>query len=261
MGVNCGNLILLAEYARRARLGSVLTYGRLFNTLSARDRRKIMRSHGIPESVLATRETEGLFAALGADQVTTLDISDYDCDLLADLMDDFASIEVMRPYLGRFDTIIDYGTSEHVFNVAQALVNAYNLLADDGVYIFDLPLSGWVSHCLYQFTPSYFLSVGASPYFDLTDYFFHRKRGDRIYRITHYNNFSYFWINGRRRISAWGVLRKVRPDGDERPLTLDRFRVMQVEPRNRNEPRKLSLIGKLGSCERYSAATIRRAFD
>lgn len=261
MGVNCGNLILLAEYARRARLGSVLTYGRLFNTLSARDRRKIMRSHGIPESVLATRETEGLFAALGADQVTTLDISDYDCDLLADLMDDFASIEVMRPYLGRFDTIIDYGTSEHVFNVAQALVNAYNLLADDGVYIFDLPLSGWVSHCLYQFTPSYFLSVGASPYFDLTDYFFHRKRGDRIYRITHYNNFSYFWINGRRRISAWGVLRKVRPDGDERPLTLDRFRVMQVEPRDRNEPRKLSLIGKLGSCERYSAATIHRAFD
>ena len=261
MGVNCGNLILLAEYARRAPLGSVLTYGRLFNTLSARDRRKVMGSHGIPESVLATRETEGLFAALGADRVTTLDIAGDDCDLLADLTDDFACSEAMRPYLGRFDVIIDYGTSEHVLNAPQALVNAYNLLSNDGVYIFDLPLSGWVSHCLYQFTPSYFLSIGASPYFDLTDYFFHRKRGDRIYRITHYNNFSYFWINGRRRVSAWGVLRKARPDGDEGPLTLDRFRVMQVEPRDGNEPGKLSLIGKLRSCERYSAATIRRAFD
>ena len=260
MGVNCGNLILLAEYARRERLGSVLTYGRLYNTLSARNRRKIMRSHGIPESVLAARETEGLFAALGADQVTSLDIG-TDCDLSADLTDDFASNKAMRPYFGRFDVIIDYGTSEHVFNFTQALVNAYNLLADNGVYIFDLPLSGWASHCLYQFTPSYFLSVGASPYFDLTHYFFHRKRGESIYRITHYNNFSYFLINGWWRVSSWGVLRKARPDEDERPLTLDRFRVIQIDPRNSNEPRKLSLIGKLGSCERYSAATIRRAFD
>ena len=260
MGVNFGNLILLAEYTRRRPLGSVLTYGRLHNTLSAGNRRKIIRSHGIPASALATRETEDLFAALGADQLTSLDIG-TDCDLSADLTDDFASTQAMRPYLGRFDVIIDYGTSEHVFNVPQVLVNAYNLLADDGVYIFDLPVSGWLSHCLYQFTPSYFLSVGASPYFDLTNYFFHRKRGDKIYRITRYNKLSYFLINGRRRVSAWGVLRKVRPDGDERPLTLDRFRVMQVEPRDRNEPEKLSLIGKFRGWERYSAATIHRAFD
>lgn len=260
MGINCGNLILLAEYARRAPLGSVLTYGRLINTLSPGNRQTIMRSHGIPASVLATPETEDLFQALGADRLTSLDIG-TDCDLTADLTDDFASTEAMRPYLGSFDVIIDYGTSEHVFNVTQALVNAYNLLAEDGVYIFDLPLSGWASHCLYQFTPSYFLSIGASPYFDLTHYFFHPKRGEKIYRITHYNNFSYFRINGWWRVSAWGVLRKTRPDGDEGPLTLDRFRVMQVDPRSGNEPKKLSLIGKLGSCERYSATTIHRAFD
>jgi len=190
MGVNCGNFVLLAEYARRARLGSVLTYGRLDNTLTAEDRGKIMRSHEIPESVLAAPDSEGLFAALGADRVTSLDIAGDDCDLNADLTHDFASSEAIRPYLGSFDTVIDYGTSEHVFNFPQALVNAYNLLADDGVYIFDLPLSGWLSHCMYQFTPSYFLSVGASPYFDLTHFYFHRKRGDRIYHITHYNNFS-----------------------------------------------------------------------
>ena len=260
MGVNCGNLILLAEYARRAPLGSVLTYGRLINTLSAKNRRTVMESHGIPESVLATPETEDLFAALGADQLTSLDIG-TDCDLSADLTDDFASTEAMRPHLGRFDVIIDYGTSEHVFNFTQALVNAYNLLADDGVYIFDLPLSGWVSHCLYQFTPSYFLSVGASPYFDLTHYFFHRKRSEKIFRINHYNNFSYFLINGWWRVSSWGVLRKARPDGEKGPLTLDRFRVIQFDPRDKNEPRKLSLTGKLGSYERFSAATIHRAFD
>lgn len=262
MGFNCGNIALLAEYARRARLGSVLTYGRLFITLTARDCRKIMRSHGLPGSALRARESEGLFAALNADRVTSLDISDHDgCDLLADLTDDFARTEAMHPYLRQFNAIIDYGTSEHVFNFPQALVNAYNLLADDGAYIFDLPVSGWLSHGVYQFTPSYFLSVGASPYFDLTHYFFHRKHGDRIYRITHYNGFSYFRINGRKRVSAWGVLRKVRPEGDEKPLTLERFRVMQVDPRAQNKPGKLSLAGQLGSVESYSAATIHQAFD
>ena len=261
MGFNCGNLVLLAEYVRRAPLGSVLTYGRLFNTLTHRDRRKIRRSHGLPESALAARESEGVFSALNASRVTSLDISDHDgCDLLADLTDDFSQSQAMRPYIGRFDAIVDYGTSEHVFNFPQALVNAYNLLADDGVYIFDLPVSGWLSHGVYQFTPSYFMSVGASPYFDLTHYFFHRKHGDRIYRITHYNGFSYFRINGRRRVSAWGVLRKVRPEGDDKPLTLDRFRVMQIDPRARNAPGKLSLAGKLGSVESYSASTIHRAF-
>ena len=261
MGVNCGNLVLLAEYARKAPLGSVLTYGHLDNTLSTSDRSKIARSQDIPESVLANPESNDLFKALGADQVASLDIAGDDCDVLADLTDDFAATEAMSPYLGRYDTIIDYGTSEHVFNFPQALVNAYNLLADDGVYIFDLPLSGWLSHCLYQFTPSYFLSIGASPYFDLTDFLFHQKRGDKIYQITHYNNISYLRINGRRRISAWGVLHKVRPDDAEGPLTLDGFRVMQVEPRAANNPKKLSLFGKLGSCKRYSASTIRQLFD
>lgn len=261
MGINCGNLVLLAEYARRARLGSVLTYGRLFNTLTARDRRKIVRSHGLPDPVLAAQASEDLFEALGADRVTSLDIADHDgCDLLADLTDDFARTPAMRPYLGKFNAVVDYGTSEHVFNFPQALANAYNLLADGGVYIFDLPVSGWLSHAVYQFTPSYFLSVGASPYFDLTHYFFHRKHGDRIYRINHYNNISYFRINGRTRVSAWGVLRKARPDGDEGPLTLERFRVMQVDPRALNKPARLSWAGRLGSIESFSAATIHRAF-
>lgn len=262
MGFNCGNLVLLAEYSKRNNLGSVLTYGRLFSTLAAKDRRKIISCYGLPEPTLAEHETEGLFAELGAERLLSLDISGHErCDLIADLTDDFTNHETMRSYLGSFDTVIDYGTSEHVFMSPQALVNAYNLLSDGGVYIFDLPVSGWLSHGLYQFTPSYFLSIGSTPYFDLKYYFFHMKRTDNIYKISHYNHLSYFLINGRRRISAWGVLRKGETRKEEQILSLNDLKIQQVDARDLNEPRKVSLIGKILSIKRYSAKTVHRGFD
>ncbi len=260
MGMNCGNLVLLAEYTRRAELGSLLTYGRLCNTLSANDRDKLQKSHGLADTALQEPYTEGIFGLLGARQVTSLDIADHDgCVLLADLMDDFSASEAMRPHLGNFDTVLDYGTSEHVFNFPQALVNAYNLLGENGAYVFDLPVTGWVTHAMYQFTPGYFMAVGASPYFELEHLYFHEKHGDRIYRIEHYNNFSYFRINSRRRISAWGVLRKTRPPGLSGYLDLNRLRVMQVDPRSHNPSGRLSLLGRLRSVQRYSSFSIRGA--
>lgn len=262
MGINCSNLALLAEYARRHALGSMLTYGRLLNTLSPSDRRKIANGGKIPDSVLKERNTENLFASLGARHVSSLDISDVDgADMLADLMDDFASGEAMQRHLGMFDTVLDYGTSEHVFNFLQALVNAYNLLRDNGVYIFDLPVSGWTSHAIYQFSPSYFMALGASPWFELEWLFFHRKHGDRIFDIRHYNNLSYFRINGKKRVSAWGVLRKIMPAGRGGPLMLGELRAMQIDPRKSNGVQKPSLISKLASVRTYSAGSVHQIFE
>ncbi|HKK13766.1 MAG TPA: class I SAM-dependent methyltransferase [Gammaproteobacteria bacterium] len=262
VGINCSNLALLAEYARRRNLGRMLTYGRLLNTLSPSDRRKIAHGWGVPGSTLEERNTENLFASLGTEIVASLDISDIDgADILADLMDDFAANAAMGPYLGTFDTVLDYGTSEHVFNFPQALVNAYNLLRPDGAYIFDLPVSGWVSHAVYQFSPSYFMALGASPWFELEWLFFHRKHGDRLFHIRHYNNVSYSRINGSKRISAWGVLKKVVPAGSSGPLTLNRLRAMQVDPRQYNRVKKPSLVSRLRSVRSYSARTVPAMFE
>lgn len=262
MGINCSNLVLLAEYARRHPLGSMLTYGRLFNTLSPSDRRRIVNSREISGSVLEEHNTENLFAHLGAKRVLSLDISNADgADMLVDLMDDFASGGIMQQYLGNFDTVLDYGTSEHVFNFLQALVNAYNLLRPNGVYIFDLPVSGWVSHAVYQFSPSYFMALGNSPWFELEWLFFHYKRGDSIFDIRHYHNISYSRINGRKRVSAWGVIRKTVPAGRSTPLALSELRTIQVDPRQSNRTQGLRLISKLAGVRKYSARNVHRMFD
>ncbi len=262
MGINCSNLVLLAEYARRHPLGSMLTYGRLFNTHSPSERRRIVSNQEIPGSVLEEHNTENLFAHLGAKQVLSLDISNADgADILVDLMDDFASGGIMQQHLGNFDTVLDYGTSEHVFNFPQALVNAYNLLRPNGVYIFDLPVSGWISHAVYQFSPSYFMALGNSPWFALEWLLFHYKHGDSIFDIRHYNKISYFRINGRKRVSAWGIIRKIAPAGRSAPLALSELRTMQVDPRPSSSTQGLRLISKLTSVRKYSARNVHRVFE
>jgi SAM-dependent methyltransferase len=260
MGVNNSNFILLREFSRRRELGALLSFGRLFNSMTDAERRRAQAS-GLPAGALRGKETEALFEALGASGVTSLDVSERDgCDLLADLTCDFASDPAFAAHLGRYDTILDYGTSEHVFNPLQALVNAYNLLRDGGVYVFDLPVSGWISHAVYQFTPSYFLSLGETPFFELEHLLYHRKRGERILRIKHYNGFSYAQINGRKRYSSWGVLRKTGGGEQRAPLALEELRVLQCDPRDTGQDRKISLLGRLGSVERLNATSLQRYF-
>jgi hypothetical protein len=259
MGVNYANLILLREFSRQRELGSLLSFGRLFNSMTDRERARAQAT-GLPGGALQGKETEALFQALGASGVTSLDVSDRDgCDLLADLTCDFAGDPAFAAHLGRYDTILDYGTSEHVFNPLQALVNAYNLLRDGGVYVFDLPVTGWISHAVFQFTPSYFVSLGQTPFFKLDHLLYHRKRGERILRIRHYNGFSYAQINGRKRYSSWGVLRKTG-GGRQGPLALDRLRVLQCDPRDTGQDRKASLLERLGSVERFNSKTLERYF-
>lgn len=235
MGINCGNLILLKAYTdtgAAAPLGDTLMFGRLTNTLSESEQRRVARRQRIPATVLADKQTESLLRAVGATKVQSLDISDYEgCDLVFDLTRDIAESDLAARTLERFDTILDYGTSEHVFNAPQALVNAWNMLRDGGRYIFDLPVTGWSSHGLYQFSPNYFYSIGRTDYFRLEHMFFHEKRGDRIYSIPSFDNAAYKRVNGARKISAWGVLKKLRPAGMQGPLKLADLRVVQEDIR------------------------------
>lgn len=270
MGINFGNLLLLTAYADSERkkgasnLGELLMFGRLINTLSNSQQRGMARHHGIPADRLADTHVEPLLRYLGADSVASLDISDYEgCDIVFDLMQDAATDpEIAARFIGKYDTILDFGTSEHVFNAPQALVNAWNFLRDGGRYIFDLPVTGWTSHCLYQFTPNYFISVGQSDYFILDHLFFHGKRDRRVRAIRNFNKTASRWLNRRRRTSAWGVLRKTRPEGMAGTLTLSGLRVMQTDVRRVNiDADGASSADRSGSNRRYTVSTIAAAFD
>ncbi|WP_289041810.1 class I SAM-dependent methyltransferase [uncultured Aliiroseovarius sp.] len=54
---------------------------------------------------------------------------------------------------GRFDLIYDGGTTEHIFDIAQAFRNIDKMLTDDGVFISNVGADGWFGHGFYQIGP------------------------------------------------------------------------------------------------------------
>ncbi|MBF0458459.1 MAG: class I SAM-dependent methyltransferase [Nitrospirae bacterium] len=63
---------------------------------------------------------------------------------------------IERTMHGRYDMVYDGGTAEHCFDIPEVLSNTVRLLKAGGTVIHHLPISGYLEHGYYQFSPSLF---------------------------------------------------------------------------------------------------------
>ncbi len=90
----------------------------------------------------------------GATSIESLDFSDYEsATILHDL-----NLPLPERHRGQFDAVIDFGTLEHVFDVAQALRNCAALLRPGGQVLHVVPGNNLCGHGFWQFSPEAFLS-------------------------------------------------------------------------------------------------------
>jgi len=107
---------------------------------------------------------KALFAALGFLSCHSVDVSAYeDADFIHDLN---------RPGLaaavgGQYDTVIDPGTLEHVFDLGAALENVFDVLAPGGIVVHNLPLGNRIDHGFYQFSPDFMMSYYEANEFEI----------------------------------------------------------------------------------------------
>jgi hypothetical protein len=98
-----------------------------------------------------------LTEVLGAESVVSIDNSDYEGALETwDLNEPIPS-----RLANQFDTVLDFGTLEHVLDARCAITNVYNLCRDDAMILHASPTNGWVGHGFYQFSPVFFSSFYA----------------------------------------------------------------------------------------------------
>lgn len=84
--------------------------------------------------------------------VTSLDISPYEgAGIVHDL-----SLPCDENLHGKYDLVIDFGTSEHVYDPISSFRNAANLVKTGGVILHCLPSNGMCGHGFYQFSPDLF---------------------------------------------------------------------------------------------------------
>jgi SAM-dependent methyltransferase len=63
------------------------------------------------------------------------------------------------PLEQRFGLVLNYGTGEHVFNVAQFYKTVHDLAEPGGLMVHSAPLAGWVDHGFYNFQPTFFVDL------------------------------------------------------------------------------------------------------
>ena len=106
------------------------------------------------------------FAALGIEELVSLDVSDYEG---ADVIFDLNGPELPASLSRRFGVVLNIGTLEHVFHVPNALANITRMLRDEGVALHILPTSNAVDHGFYQFGPTLMFDYYAAAGFEMLE--------------------------------------------------------------------------------------------
>lgn len=149
MGIDTHSLNLL-RYARLkyGDLGNTITLGRLAVLLGPRAARQWA---GTDQGAWCEPLLQEKF---GATSVDSIDNSAYEgATIVADFNQPIAS-----QLEGRYDTVIDFGCSEHIFDVAQSLRNVSALCRPNGTILHYVPSNGACGHGFYQFSPELFWS-------------------------------------------------------------------------------------------------------
>ena len=91
----------------------------------------------------------------GASSVDSIDRSEYEgATIILDMNN-----EIFPELKGGYDTVIDSGTLEHIFNIPQALENASYLCKPGGQIIHALPANNLCGHGFWQISPELFFSL------------------------------------------------------------------------------------------------------
>ena len=138
MGLETHSLNLVRYISGRCPLGAVATIGRQELALPNSTRRRL----GVR---LEERYCEDLLSRLGADLVHSFDYSEYEgATYVCNLNEPYDPEQ-------RYDTVLDFGSLEHVFNQATAFKNVMNLAKVGGIVCHALPVNNLSGHGFFQY--------------------------------------------------------------------------------------------------------------
>jgi hypothetical protein len=153
MGIDVHGLNFLRYAKTQKAFGKTVTIGRQeihFSTLPIIKKitsKRFRLNHVFCEPLLKD--------AFGASTVDSIDNSNYQkATILQDMNQPLKS-----KYLHHYDTVIDGGCLEHVYQIPQALKNLSLLCKEMGQIIHILPANNACGHGFWQFSPELFLSL------------------------------------------------------------------------------------------------------
>jgi SAM-dependent methyltransferase len=105
-----------------------------------------------------------LYREMGLGEYFSLDLDDARADYRLNLND-------VTTLPRRFDIITNFGTAEHVFNVANVVALIHNHLPAGGLALHVLPTRGDYNHGFYNFHSTWFRDLAAANRYDIVNMF------------------------------------------------------------------------------------------
>ncbi|MBY0510654.1 MAG: hypothetical protein K2P94_10955 [Rhodospirillaceae bacterium] len=182
---------------------------------SRADAEKIWAWHGLKDFKQPLYDTMALFAELGVKAEVTDIVAARGMERIVDL-----NVPLPPDLEDRFDLVIDTGTCEHCFNVAQAFLNSCAALAVGGFLVHAAPLTR-VNHGFWNFSPTVypdFLGDNGFKVHYMSGMICNLAQGFQPFEVQPFNRFSapadaaIFVVAERleKRAFKWPVQRKYR---------------------------------------------------
>lgn len=161
MGLNInGTKLLLWLRKEGVDFGSVITLGRQRLNVTKRNLQKNLNQFHYKASAADLKaESKGycepFLRLLGASKVDSIDVSDYEKATFIHDMNQPLPAELK----GKYHTVIDSGSLEHVFNFPVAIKNCMEMVEVGGQFIGLTPANNFFGHGFYQFSPELYFRV------------------------------------------------------------------------------------------------------
>jgi len=152
MGLTFHEYKFLEEVSKKKNFGNVLTLGKQEIILTNEDRKRL---NLVEKDYVDDEYIDKLLVdKFKANSVRSIDNSSFEgADIIHDMNKPIKNLNE------KFDTIIDFGTSEHIFNVVENLSNISKFCKNNGIILHSLPANNNCGHGFWQFSPELFFSL------------------------------------------------------------------------------------------------------
>lgn len=154
MGIDstAAKMILLMRSTAGVNFDETLILGHQKNYIGLSLRKKLSHEFQIKSKDLLGEYADAFLNTVGIERFQILDISPYEgATVIQDL-----NWPVPDSLNGKFTTVIDIGTSEHVYNASQSIANIKSLCKVGGSVMILSPANNHLGHGFYQFSPELF---------------------------------------------------------------------------------------------------------
>lgn len=175
--------------------------GNKANSLKYRkDSEAICRRHGMHYHLVP--DAESMFDLLGAELHVFDIVKERGCEIIADM-----NYPIAEQHLQTYDVVLDVGTLEHCFNIAQAGMNMAGMLCKDGSVFHENPFN-WGNHGFYGLNPTWYYDFYTQNGFELEDCRLLPREGNSINDIPLTDRFSF--IKGEANLYACAVRKEIK---------------------------------------------------